>query len=97
MGAAKRWKGYYVQHGEQHEVYFESVTVTNTAIQGMGIDEVGEFDLYGEVSGNFVNFTKQYRGKHAIAYHGTINDAHTTIEGHWGFFQGDKRDKFLIE
>ena len=62
------------------------------SIQGQGSDTVGRFT----VSGSFApdrpigRFVKQYEGKHAVYYEGTLNPQARTIDGFWGLQQGEK-------
>ena len=71
--------------------------VDSHAIYGEGgHDEIGTFDIKGTVTGNDFEFTKTYRGKHKISYHGHFENQYTMV-GHWGYGAKEKEDKFKLE
>jgi hypothetical protein len=72
------WKAQYQQFGTWHDMSFSGLTVEETPggkVTGHGTDEVGEFDFTGTFNLNepLVRIFKQYKGKHAIYYEGTLN------------------------
>ena len=44
----------------------------NGTIYMDGVDENGTFDISGELSEGYMNFTKQYHGKHSVFYLGKL-------------------------
>ena len=90
------WKGYYVYDGN-HDTMEILMLVDSHAIYGEGgHDDIGTFDIEGTVTGKDFEFTKTYRGKHKISYHGHFENQYTMV-GHWGYDAKEKEDKFKLE
>ena len=83
QGSPKMWKGYYIQ-GNRHAMEILMLVDSNAIYGEGGHDGIGTFDIEGTVTGNDFEFTKKYRGKHNISYHGHFENQHTMV-GHWGF------------
>lgn len=65
----------------------------NGCLQGSGSDNVGQFQLMGQVTPHgTVGFTKQYIGQHAVTYQGILNNG--VISGNW--MLGNHRGQFEI-
>lgn len=93
--------GHYCQGSDEHPVHFAVFKLANNGtMTGSGSDDVGEFDLHGQVtfSSNIAQFIKQYRGMHAVQYHGFLlfNPAESCYEmqGNWSI--GRDSDAFFI-
>jgi hypothetical protein len=70
----------------------------NGLVKGHGTDEVGEFTFEGSFSPNepVCRIVKQYIGKHAVYYQGTLDPQMMSIEGFWGFHAGSNDGKFQM-
>ncbi|CAE8608959.1 unnamed protein product [Polarella glacialis] len=73
---ATAWSGFYndILKGTKGDMRFESFVIDVKSVRGGGADTVGEFVLKGTRNGKFIKFTKQYVGRHAIGYEGTLVD-----------------------
>lgn len=98
-GKEIEWEGWYDQNGQRQPMKFNHMQIgLNGAMQGNGSDNVGQFQIFGQVSRHgSVNFTKQYIGKHAVAYQGVICDS--KITGNWriGNYHGQFEIKYHLE
>jgi hypothetical protein len=84
-------QGYYFDSYLNHnaDMVFDFFKLTNDSILGQGTDEVGMFTIHGEyvhkIDSKFdARFTKQYVGKHAVIYSGSITKGGSgefTMEG----------------
>lgn len=94
-GKDVEWEGWYEQNGQRNPMKFDRMEIgLNGVIEGGGQDIIGQFQIFGQVSHHgSVNFTKQYIGKHAVAYQGVISSS--TISGNWTL--GGYRGKFEIK
>lgn len=94
-GKDVEWEGWYEQRGKRNPMKFDHMQIgLNGVIDGKGADTVGHFQIFGQVSRHgSVNFTKQYIGKHAVAYNGVISES--TITGNWTL--GRHRGAFEIK
>ena len=72
-----------------------SFKVEDNTINGSGVDEIGEFEINGNIDGDDVKFMKQYKNMHPVEYQGKFNDEKTVIEGNW-YLGLDLTDKFKI-
>ncbi len=66
-------------------------------IAGKGQDEVGQFDIAGEVHSLKFTFTKKYKGQHTVHYHGNFLDAMETMQGFWGLKTKRNDGAFLLK
>ena len=94
------WRGYYCQFDKQHPMEFQNMRIQQSGqIVGGGADEVGQFEINGQVNGSpqhgQVNFIKQYIGQHKIVYKGVLTNG--VINGKWGFDMNNPQDDFMIE
>ena len=84
----KKWKGFYEQHGQQSDMEFECLTVTdNGEIHGKGKDQVGQFvinGIYLTTPTTDVQFVKQYLNMHNVLYSGKVNGK--SITGRWEIY-----------
>ena len=85
---SKKWKGFYEQHGQQFDMKFECLTVTeNGEIHGKGKDQVGRFvinGIYLTTPTTDVQFVKQYLNMHNVLYSGKVNEK--IITGRWEIY-----------
>lgn len=93
------WEGWYEQHGQRQPMKFDNMHIgLNGVIEGSGSDTVGSFRIFGQVTRHgSVNFTKQYIGKHSVAYQGVIQDS--KMSGNWriGNYSGNFEIKYHLE
>ena len=55
------------------------------------------FDINGNVNGDNFSFVKQYRGMHAVHYHGHFEDGRDKMKGHWGMMPGAREGDFKLK
>jgi hypothetical protein len=98
------WCGCYVQNRRREAMHFESFTTKGNTIQGQGLDTVGDFTVYGHISGNEVSFAKHYTGQHDVHYRGALHIGRSAltqsgcarvISGTWHI--GSMSDSFRLE
>ena len=86
MKKAYVWSGYYIQNGKKDEMTFDTVSVKQRNIAGVGNDSVGRFTLQGNKFGSDCRFKKVY-DKHAdqfyVLYKGELSEDMQIIEGEW--------------
>lgn len=50
--ADKRWSGVYMQDGKENELVIDNMNFWNGRVTGHGQDDVGEFDINGDINSN---------------------------------------------
>ena len=90
-----QWHGWYAQYGPRTDMIFETLKIKKSKIRGHGSDVNGEFEIKGKVDHDKVEFTKQYIGKHAVEYSGTL-EGHT-IRGKWSISSFGLEDEFELK
>src|SRR5450830_517931 len=89
MGMPRRWHGHYEQFNSNHDMELMLI-VDFMSIRGEGQDQIGAFDINGQCQGDNFTIIKQYRGKHAVHYHGHFEQGREKMEGHWGMQHGHR-------
>ncbi|XP_065651879.1 uncharacterized protein LOC101241070 [Hydra vulgaris] len=92
-------KGLYYQYNMPHEMEFEFFRMSKGNVSGQGSDKIGHFTMAGKYDneGN-ISFKKQYIGKHAVEYVGSVIELTDgfKINGKW--IIGDHlTDKFILK
>lgn len=85
------WVGYYTYQGIPKKCPMHlTLEFHQQTIKGAGIDGPGTFVIHGtyDDAGNHVAFTKQYIGKHSVAYEGSFQA--DEIVGSWSLTQGNR-------
>ncbi len=72
--STQTWSGHFEQNGQKTSMEFSPLLVKDGIVQGHGNDAVGEFFVFGHHNNKKVKFTKQYTGKHSVAYEGKIHN-----------------------
>ena len=76
------WNGHFEQFGNKTDMSFRDMQLSQDGkITGGGKDAVGEFHITGALSGDQIDFKKQYVGAHAVTYCGALNNG--VITGKW--------------
>lgn len=91
----QQWHAYYIYDKKKNEMNFDYFVVIRKFIRGSGKDEVGEYTINGshDPSSHYVAMLKQYVGKHAVQYNGSLKDGHKIL-GTW--VVDGMNDKFRI-
>ena len=74
---------------------FDFLQVKKRKIKGHGADDIGDFEIKGEIKHGEVEFEKRYHGKHTVHYKGELHDD-KTIVGHWKIPEYGLEDAFEI-
>jgi len=77
----RRWTGHFWQDGERNEMQLD-MRVSEFGVFGTGSDDVGDFNIRGDVQDNYVSFAKTYIGAHTVLYHGYMENMNE-IKGEW--------------
>ena len=90
------WKGYYEQYGSKHEMTCSLTFSQDGTISGQGSDDIGKFTISGKIEPNdSFAFTKQYVGKHSVAYSGSVQWGDLpSLQGQWHL--GGQSDGFML-
>lgn len=59
-GESYLWKGDYVQDGKPNEMHFDSFSVLENVVKGIGKDAVGYFGPAGVRDDTYISFRKIY-------------------------------------
>ncbi|CAF3896253.1 unnamed protein product [Rotaria sp. Silwood1] len=92
-------EGKYYQYQQAFDMFFDFFSLIEGRVLGQGNDKIGPFTMAGNYDNEGkISFTKQYVGKHAVAYNGDLycdNLGGFKIKGHWTI--GNQTDEFYLK
>lgn len=90
--------GYYQKKNQFLPMAFRNIKfLSNGEIEGMDLDDGGNFMITGTHNEKFVKFTKEYIGKHKIDYDGSFDNSNKCLIGKWhiGEIEGEYSVKLV--